>query len=57
MLKDNKAKLGQNCPTVLPDKDTKMKEHSNQIFKNIFAEVFLSNCGNPIDFDQVRWAI
>ena len=33
-----------------------MRQRSNQIFKNIFKEVFLSNCGNAIDFEQVREA-
>ena len=43
-------------PVNALEEDQKMKQRSNQIFKNIFQEVFLANCGNSIDFEQVSYA-
>ena len=32
------------------------RKKANEVFKNIFMEIFLSNCGNPINFDQTAFA-
>ena len=32
------------------------RQKANEVFKNIFMEIFLSNCGNPINFDQTAFA-
>ena len=39
-----------------PSSEKKLKQKANEIFKNIFNEIFLANCGNPIDFDQTKEA-
>ena len=41
---------------VDPEQEKQFKQKANTIFKNIFQEVFLTNCGNPIDFDQTKEA-
>ena len=30
------------------------KERAGEIFQNVFKEMFLANCGNPIDFEIVK---
>jgi len=36
---------------IPPDQEIQLKLRANEIFKNIFQEVFITNCGNPIDFE------
>lgn len=36
----------------MQEREEELKQRANQIFKNIFHEMFLTNCGNPIDFAQ-----
>lgn len=32
------------------------EDRSRQIFDNVFEEVFVSNCGNPLSLEQVKTA-
>lgn len=32
------------------------KQRTLEIFHNIFQDIFLSNCGNPINFEQTKIA-
>ena len=48
--------LPLQTPDKQPDQDNKLKQRANAIFKNIFQEIFLSNCSNPIDFEQMKEA-
>lgn len=41
---------------ITKDQEDTNKKRSQEIFKNIFQEVFLSNCGNPITFEQTSKA-
>ena len=45
-----------NSIAVAPDGDQGQKKRVNDIFQNIFQEIFLSNCGNPIDLEQTKQA-
>ena len=38
------------------DLDAEMKERASEIFQNIFSDLFLANCGNPVDLDQTKEA-
>ena len=33
------------------------KERASEIFQNIFSEIFLANCGNPVDFETTKTEI
>ena len=33
------------------DLNAEMKERASEIFQNIFSDIFLANCGNPVDLD------
>ena len=33
------------------------RERGIQIFQNIFSEIFLANCGNPLDFQTTKQKI
>ena len=32
------------------DRQALHRERASEIFQNIFSEIFLANCGNPVDF-------
>ena len=34
-----------------------IKERASEIFQNVFKEIFLANCGNPVDFETVKTEI
>ena len=34
--------------------DKEMKERASEIFQNIFSDLFLANCGNPVDIEQTK---
>ena len=38
------------------DLNAEMKERASEIFQNIFSDIFLANCGNPVDLDQTKTA-
>ena len=42
-------------PTVSKPEDVD-KQRAREIFQNIFQNIFLSNCGNPISFEQTKLA-
>ena len=31
-----------------------VKERASEIFQNVFSEMFLANCGNPVEYDMVK---
>ena len=31
-----------------------IRERASEIFQNIFSEIFLANCGNPVDFETTK---
>ena len=36
------------------DQDALNRERASEIFQNIFSEIFLANCGNPVDFETTK---
>ena len=42
-------------PTATKQEDVD-KFKAREIFQNIFQNIFLSNCGNPISFEQTKLA-
>ena len=36
------------------DATAQNKERASEIFQNIFSQIFLANCGNPIDVNLAR---
>ena len=39
------------------DKAELNRQRASDIFQNIFSEIFLANCGNPIDFNMTKMEI
>ena len=33
------------------------KERAGEIFQNIFSEIYLANCGNPVDYETTKTEI